>query len=695
MNSIPLARLVIIYGSVLLWGVLVLTRLVQLQVVRSADYRLQAQQQQIGYIELSPRRGDILDRHLGELAISVQMESVFAHPREVSDPAAASELLAPILGQHRHEIYKKLISDRSFVYLARKIPPRQTEQIAALKLSGVYLHEESKRVYPGRELAAHILGFVGMDNEGLAGLEYLYDDRIKGEKRRIHLRVDARRQSYDRESSPQQTSGNTVVLNIDRSIQFIVEQALRETVEKNKALNGSAIIMNPQNGEILALASHPPFNPNRYTDYDVETRRNRAILEIYEPGSTFKAITLAAVLNEGLADPMEIIDCEVGTLRLAGKVYREAKHSYGLLSFRQVLAKSSNVGTIKFALRLGEEKLYEYIRRFGFGEQTGIELPGEQAGLLRPPSQWSRISIGALSIGQELGVTSLQMVRSISAIANGGYLLRPRLVRQILTPEGDLLFRPEQQIERILSAATAQEMKSALSLVVDGGTGSRAALTGYSSAGKTGTAQKFIDGAYSRTRYVASYLGFAPVHEPALAAVVVINEPLADHYYGGLVAAPAFQQIMEQSLIHLKVPQDQPVGLEFAQGSPGPPELPAPRDISVKEDSPEDSPPEELEQTVLTLIEDSPALKKSSEIVALASGWFELPDFAGLSMRNVARECARLGLRLKVSGSGVAVGQRPAAGSRVFTKTVCEVFFSTKGQNGNASDKTAHRTSGE
>ena len=663
LKSTLVSRLLFVYFLLACWSVLLFSRLVSLQVLESDKYRLQAEQQRIGFVELSHRRGDILDRHLEELAISVQMDSVFAHPRQLLDPLATARALAPILGQEKEELYKKLITKRPFVYLARKIPPQQAQQIRKLKLTGIGFQKEGKRVYPNREMAAHVLGFVGLDNDGLSGLEYRYNHFLKGKKpTRVPVRMDALRQSYQRDSVPDTSQGHLLVLNIDKSIQYIAEQALQATMSSSRALSGSVTIMDPHSGEVLAMASHPSFNPNRYSDYPEERRRNRAILEIYEPGSTFKIITAAAVLNEGLAQPSETIDCRVGTLSLAGKVYGEAKRSFGMLTFNEIVARSSNVGTIKLALRLGEEKLYRYIRRFGFGEKTKIDLPGEQSGLLRPPSRWSRISIGALSIGQEIGVTPLQVLRALAAAANGGYLVKPQLVRRVLTARGDVLHSPRQEKMRILHPATAVKMKEALRLVVEEGTGRSIQLNGYSSGGKTGTAQKFIDGSYSDSKFIASYAGFAPLDNPALATVVVINEP-EGKYYGAQVAGPAFKQIMERCLIHLRIPKDRPVPLELVRS----------QDISTSEV--DELPPRGLEKTVQALMEQENAASEAQHVVTLQIGSFALPDFSALSLREVVRESTRLGLRLKVSGNGLAVGQRPEAGTQVFEDTVCEVFF--------------------
>jgi len=367
------------------------------------------------------------------------------------------------------------------------------------------------------------------------------------------------------------------------------------------------------------------------------------------------------------------------------------------LTFKQVLAKSSNVGTIKFGLRLGNDRFYSYIQRFGFGSKTGIELPGEQNGLLRPPSEWSKISIGAMSIGQEIGVTPIQMVRAMAAIGNGGYLVEPRLLRQILTASGDVEYRPEPKRVRILNENTVAKMKEALAMVVSEGTGRNASLTGYTSAGKTGTAQKFINGHYSHEKFVASYVGFAPLLEPRLAAIVVINEPQGS-YYGGTVAAPAFSRIMERALMYLNVPQDRPIspedkrrreparepalerarGLNMARNAGRSGQIPdgaAPDELSWAEES---EGPDNLEETVLSLIGDKGPSAPVGNLVTVSTDSLQLPDFTGWSLRDVAREGARLGLRMKISGAGTAVAQRPPAGSRVARQAVCEVYFSTE-----------------
>lgn len=699
-TAIRLHRLVLVYTLVLAWTLGIGARLVYLQAFEAEKYRTLADEQQSGFVEISSRRGEIRDRRLEDLAISVTADSLYAQPSQIKKVVEASESLAPVLGMKPGEVHKKLLTRRDFVYLGRKLPTEQVQAVRQLNIEGLGFQKESKRVYPGGDLACHVLGFVGIEDDGLSGLEYLYNDLLKGAKTRVPLRLNARRETFERLSDVRLSDGHTIVLNLDRSIQFAAEQVLKETVEKSRAINGSAIVMDPHNGEILAIASYPVFDPNDYRHAEEEARRNRAILEIYEPGSTFKIITMAAVLNEGLATPDEAIDCRVGTLRLAGKVYREAHNSHGILTFKQVLAKSSNVGTIKFGLRLGEERFYSYIQRFGFGTRTGIELPGEQSGLLRPPSEWSKLSIGAISIGQEIGVTPIQMVRAMAVIGNGGYLVEPRLVRQILTASGDVEYRPEPKRVRILNENTVAEMKNALAMVVSEGTGRSASLNGYTSAGKTGTAQKFINGQYSHEKFVASFVGFAPLAEPRLAAIIVINEPQGQ-YYGGTVAAPAFSRIMERALMYLNVPQDRPMtpegkqparpaepGLERARGllmaknGGHKPPLPDATTADEANWSEESEGPENLEETVLSLMENkepsAPVGNLVGNLVTVNTDSIQLPDFTGWNLRDVAREGARLGLQIKISGAGTAVAQRPPAGSRVTRQAVCEVYFSTQ-----------------
>ena len=667
-------RLLVMYVIVLGWSALILVRLLDLQVFKAEEYRDAAAQQGSGFRKLIGRRGEVFDRQLRELAVSLPVKSLSANPRHIENPSEVTRQLAPLIGMEEEQIFDRLQADGVHVYLKRRLDSEVSEAIREMKLKGIYLQSESKRFYPANELAGQILGFVGIYGRAWSGVELEYNANLRGASDQVELSLDARRRSFRSQRSHRSTAGDSLILTLDSTIQFAAEQALRNTIESTQAVNGSAIVMNPQNGEILAMASYPPFDPNLYNTDQSKNQRNLAMQDTYEPGSTFKVVTIAAVLNEGMADLSEKVNCQVGTLRLAGKVYREATHSYGQLEVREVLAKSSNVGTIKLALRLGNQRLHDYIKRFGFGEPTGIDLPFEAKGRVRPTSEWSKISIGALAIGQELSVTALQMLRAVSVIANGGYLVEPRIVRRILSPDGQLVAAPEIVRRRVLSEETARQMREAMSHTVEHGTGSRARLSGFSGGGKTGTAQKFVGTGYSKTKYVASYMGFAPIEKPVLASIVVVNEPVGQ-YYGGLVAAPVFKEVMERALIKLGVPRDRPNSVQKAsyhrQREPGTiPGVSEKRDLSM----------EGLPEAVAALVSKGPGGLSEDAVVTRVTDGFDLPDFEGLSLRQVAVMSARHGLNLSYTGEGRVVGQRPAAQTLVSPGTVCEVVLSEEGE---------------
>ncbi|MFZ0427326.1 MAG: penicillin-binding protein [Acidobacteriota bacterium] len=692
LRSAFLGRLLVVLCLFVAWALVVFLRLVDLQTFRGEHYRAQSDTQQQGFIVLAPQRGEILDRNLKELAISVRADSVYAQPPKIQDQMAVARRLSPLLDIPADALFEQLTSPKNFVYLKRGVSLDISRSVRDLEIEGVGTHEDTTRAYPGKELACHVLGIVGVDHEGLEGIEYLFGKELSGSKTRVDLRVDAKRNSFYRDSPETSARGDNLVLTLDSTIQHVAQTALSATVRETGALNGSAIVMDPRTGEILAMASYPEFDPNDYQDFTASQRRNRCILDLYEPGSTFKVITLSALLNEHLVDPNEMIDCSSGRARLGRKVYREAHAAYGLLSVTQVIEKSSNIGTVQLALRLGEARLHDYAARFGFGEPTGIDLPGEESGILRDTSQWSKVSIGAIAIGQEIAVTPLQLIRAIAAVANGGYLVKPEIVKRVSNPAGDTLFEAKPERKRILDASAMQTARHILSLVVEEGTGTKAQLRGYSSCGKTGTAQKFIDGHYSTSRYVASFIGFAPAENPALITLVVVNEPRGGHYYGGYVAAPAYKQIMERALIHLGVPQDRPTEVEGGREM-------------ARADAPSPTPLTSSEEDWESLAAGAPVDSASSglaaervevsgdEQIVVESGGEILPNFRGLSLRTVARLCARLGVKLKISGSGVAVAQRPEAGGTVSKGMVCEVFFANEDENGNASAKTALRSS--
>ncbi|HLA41533.1 MAG TPA: penicillin-binding protein 2, partial [Candidatus Glassbacteria bacterium] len=431
-----------------------------LQVFQSDSFQRQARRQQERTIEVSPVRGVLYDRNHRPLAISVEVESVFAVPGEIRNPVATAKLLAPVLEMEKSLVGRRLQGSRYFSWVKRKVTARQAARLRQLNLQGIYFQRESKRFYPKAELAAHTLGHVGVDDQGLAGIELGYDEVLHGRPGQLLIERDARQRWLRRTGRPPQP-GQNLVLTLDENIQYIAERELAAAFQQSRALSGSVIVQDPHTGEILALANQPTFNPNRYSGTDAETLRNLAVSAAYEPGSTFKILTVAAALEEKLAEPEERIDCQMGSIVLAGHTIRDHK-AFGILSVEQIMQQSSDVGAIKLALRLGKESFYQYVRSFGFGSATGIELPGEAVGLTKPPERWSKISIGAMAMGQEIGVTPLQIASMASTVANGGWWVRPRIVR------GDPADRtaeskPVDDRRRVLSRETAAILQRMMS----------------------------------------------------------------------------------------------------------------------------------------------------------------------------------------------------------------------------------------
>src|SRR6201981_2280348 len=456
-------RLLIVAGVALLWMTAIFGRLGYLQLVRHSTYVARAQRQQQRTIEITPKRGAIYDRNMHPLAMSVPVQSAFAVPSEIGDNRAmAARLLSGVLGIPRDVLQTRFESGGSFVWVPRKLPPDKAEAVRALNLKGVYLQAENQRYYPKRELASHILGFVDLDEKGLGGIEYELDNAIRGKSEKIVVMEDARQRSFDG-GSAQRDQGANVVLTIDEKIQYIAERELAEAIAKTHALAGTVIVQNPNDGSILALANWPKFNPNSPNDVKTEARMDRAVSAIYEPGSTFKLITLAAAFDQDLTKPDEIFDCENGSVIVAGHRIHDHK-PFGLLTVSDILAKSSDVGAIKIALRMGAPKFYEYIRAFGFGQQTGVDLPGESRGILRKLDNWSAISIGSVSMGQEVGVTPMQLVTAVSAIANGGTLYKPHVVAEVkrgsesLSMTGVLAPGEPKEVIRPETAATMRRL---------------------------------------------------------------------------------------------------------------------------------------------------------------------------------------------------------------------------------------------
>ena len=541
----------------LLLLIFVLFRLLDLQVLNNRNFTKLADSQHLLKLTLYPQRGIIYDCNHKVLALSLKVFSVYADPRLIEDKEGTAALLAQTLDLDEDWVLKRIDRDRAFVWIKRWLPENEARGIRELSLPGVDLINENKRYYPNGELAAHVIGFAGMDERGLDGVELVYNEYLKGQRGRRSLLRDAKQRmlpAFEYEYYPA-IDGYNVVLTIDQMIQHIVEEELDKAMAQNNALAGSVIVMDPNDGSILALANRPAFDLNKFVSSLAEERRNRAIADFYEPGSTFKIITASSALQEKAVTMDETFFCENGAYRVASHVLHD-HHPLGTLSVVQIIEKSSNVGAVKIAQKLGEQLLYKYIKLYGFGRETGIDLPGESPGYFRDLSQWSKLSIAAIPMGQEIGVTVLQMVRAMAAIANGGELVTPHVLNKIIDNQGEEIknFSAPQK-KRVISAKTSQEMKEILSGVVRQGTGTRAQIDGYSSAGKTGTAQKLnAEGGYSHSKFVASFIGFAPVEDPKFVIAVVFDEP-HPQYYGGTVSAPVFKNIAEKILKYMDIPK--------------------------------------------------------------------------------------------------------------------------------------------
>lgn len=657
----PRVRLVVVAALALVWMCAVLARLSYLQLFQYRDYLARARKQQQRIVEISPRRGVIYDRNLRELAMSISVDSCFAVPSEIADPEMVAGLLAQVLDVSREEMRSKLKASRSFVWIARKLPPEKVERLQSLNLRGIYFQKESRRFYPKRELAAHVLGFVDIDEVGRGGIEYQFDSLIRSKPGRLLILADARHRWYERdEQTP--GAGASVVLTLDEKIQYIAEKELQAAIRQTRAKAGSIVVQDPANGEILALANWPTFNPNAPGEARAEARLNRAVATLHEPGSTFKIVTLAGAIEEGLTHPNEWVDCQNGAIYIAGHRIRDHK-PFGVLNVSQVMAQSSDVGAIKMGLRMGAPKFYNYIRAFGFGQHTGIELPAETRGLLRALDNWTPVSVGSISMGQEVGVTEVQTVSAFSAIANGGLLYKPRVVRGI--QQGDRFTPAERPApQRVVSPETAATMRRMLEGVILAGTGNLALLDGYTAGGKTGTAQKIdpATGRYSQSEYIASFAGFAPINEPAVTVLVTLDSPVGD-FHGGDVSAPVFRRVTQQVLAYLNVPPDVPLPVQQQLARA---RLANAAAIDVSDFSPAQRVEPEASLPVFPPEPAAQATGEPAPTVALDEGeGVVVPRLEGMSVRAVTEACLRVGLAPVLIGTGVAVEQKPEAGQRL------------------------------
>ena len=737
-TPMKLARFWLVSAFFLFWVLAITTRLFWLQIVRHGDYVERADKQQQRTFEVAPRRGILYDRNMRELAMTVQVDSIYAVPTEIDNKKSAAQTLASIVhtdpedNQTREDqIEHRLDEGKSFAWVARRVTPEVSQKIRALNMKGIYFQKEFQRFYPDNQIAAQVLGYVGLDDNGLGGLEGKYDAKLHGVPGRMFTAMDARRHvlgSVAHEPEP----GQNLQLTIDENIQYMAERALDHNMEKTHADNGTIVVQDVHTGQILALAIRPTFNPNQFRHTTPALLKNHAVSDVYEPGSVFKLVTYSSAIDSSVARPNDMVDCQGGQITLAGRVIHDDKsdRGMGVVTVATALARSSDVAAVKLALKVGPDRFYQYIRNFGFGARSGVELPGETRGLLRPTNKWNGSSIGSLAIGQEVGVTPVQLVTMVSTIANGGVYLPPHVLMPAqLDPNGQKSaasqvaqpFRADEELpeplpsgaHRVISTMSAAQMRKMMEGVVLYGTGKPAQLNGYSSGGKTGTAQKVdpVTHLYSKTMHIASFAGFAPVNNPVISVAVVMDNPKGISYYGTAVSAPVFAEVAQQVLEYLNVPHDIDVQQPKAKTNLKEAKLEKPIQeddsdddqanvnalFAAANDLPPDDPlrqplqstqPQQAASQPAPSASGSGSSAKSGEAQQAVSGQapsaspappppkptyvaindgkqLKVPSLVGLPIRSVIEMTAAEGLQVEISGSGTVREQAPAPGTQV------------------------------
>jgi cell division protein FtsI (penicillin-binding protein 3) len=677
-------RILVIALSYFLFFAVIIGRTFSLHLTDNTKLAKLAQSQYQKKITLAPKRGNIYDSHGEELAIDVKVDSLYANPRQISDPSALARQLSPIIGLDSQKIEKNLSKDKKFVWIKRRLSEEETGKIQALHNEALGLIKESKRFYPNKKLAATVLGAVGLDSTALAGLELYYDDLLKSSNEPVIVNQDARGQSYSPYTFVETEDSRHLVLTIDKTIQFITERELKTAVTNSQAKSGIAVVLKNQTGEVLAMASYPDFDPNQYSEYSIQNWKNRVITDSFEPGSIFKAVTAAAALESGRISLDQKFNCEGGSYPIGKFTIHDHGH-YGAMALPDIIRVSSNIGAFKIAQTLGREEFSDTVSHFGFGKKTGIDLPGEVSGILAPASRWSTVQQGTIAFGQGISVTPLQIVNAYTAIANGGYLMRPFIVKKIVDSKGNVLQETKPQILRqVMSEVNAKKLIEILKLVVGpGGTGEAAQVEEYGVAGKTGTAQKVLEGraGYAEGSFVASFVGIAPADHPDITVLVSINEPKGNHF-GGVVAAPAFREIVRQSLPYLGVAPRSNKG---------------PMIITKADEKKTESRPQSTSEVpgIKTQISGSESQVSSSklsggvlpekgsskreipdQLTEVEPGVYRVPDWTGKSMRGILRDWDDSQLKLVVEGSGLCMKQVPLPGQVV--KQGSEVRLSFK-----------------
>ncbi len=654
-------RLRILARSSLIWGAIIFGRLVQLQIFHHDDLRKQAQQQQDREVEIQAPRGAIFDRNGHRLAMSLPVDSVCINPMKVPDMMVAADLLSRAIDVPRDVLLGKMASaidrGRGFLWVKRKLSPEESDRLRRFNLDWIEFRPESRRFYPNGTLAANLLGGVDHDEKGNGGVELSLNDELEGRPGVMRTTSDVKQRVIDLHVFTDPQPGKDLTLTIDERIQFVAEESLKEAVLANHCKTGTLVAMDPVTGEIFALASYPTFDPNKQVEKGepLEGRANLAISSPFEPGSVFKTVTLSAALETTRLRPESLIDCGMGVMTLFNRVIHDA-HAHGILSMAEVLQKSSNIGAIKIGMQVGDQRMYDYIRRFGFGQRTGIALPGESGGVVRPLKKWIATSIGSVAMGHEVSTTSLQLARGGAVIANGGLLVKPRITLKRQRPGEDPdALEPEAPPVRVLRPETAITMRRIMMGVVEpGGTAPNAHLDGYTCGGKTGSAQIYDFAAHAYThKYNASFVGFAPANNPRIVIAVTLN---GSSLFGGAVAGPVFRRVAMEALRYLEVPKDKP------EAEPTPVlETPAEPDLPIADLAGPRSPLDEEEPPATQVASAAPTQQIASTMHA-PTGQLA-PDFRGLDVRALLERSSTLGLQVETVGSGVVKDQQPLPGA--------------------------------
>ena len=649
-------RITILSSLILLGWVILAARLFQIQIIDGNDYRIQGKRQAQVKVTLPATRGIIYDRKGLALTSNIIHYSIGVHPAKIEDQDSLADFLSQLTGKSPQHYLSRLESEKPFIYLERNLLNQECESLLDKQFAGVVVEKQVSRNYPHQNIASQTLGFIDVDGKGIAGIELKYDRFLKGEAGWVVKSADGLGKTQRKINYPvnQPANGADIYLTIDLEYQTLLQEELIRRIEETGARSASGILMNPQDGSILAMASVPDYDPGAPGNYPVENQKNRVITDQFEPGSTYKIVCATAALDQNTVTIDEEFNCEGGKYSFAGKIIEDWE-SFGLLNFSQIIEQSSNVGIIKIAERIGANSLYRYSRDYGFGALTNIGLVGETSGILRNTSDWTAISLAELSIGYEVGVTALQLTCAFATIANGGILMKPRIIDRIVSQDGVVVYsdRPEV-VRKVADQSCMRALSGMLTKVVATGTGMTAGIPGWLIAGKTGTAQKFFNGRYSKSKYISNFAGFFPADNPQIVGVFVLDEPNIGYHWGGIGAAPLFKRVV-QRIINL----DDDLLLVTVQQSDN-----QSSEITIPKIESTPRPTENLVALSTVALVAQP-VKNTNNCT--------IPDIRGMSLRKALKTIRIAGLIPKFQGSGTVAWQSPKPGLIVSPNSTCVI----------------------